>query len=105
MQFHEQYLDVLQNIEFGIHDAYLEYPTLSDYDVMRALEALIDHYVAEKLNRPPRMSPQSPKQTSVFEKVHDFCEWRLGRASTLRVLSDDEDADPERSPWTKSSSA
>jgi len=49
-----QYLDVLQNIEFGIVATYRAHGEISDYDVMRTLEALIDRYTAEKIGRPPR---------------------------------------------------
>ncbi len=40
MIFEDNYLDVLQNIEFGIIAVYKQYQDLSDYDVMRALEAI-----------------------------------------------------------------
>ena len=47
MAFEEQYLDVLQNIEFAIVSAYREHNDLRDREVMRALDALIDFYRAE----------------------------------------------------------
>ena len=48
MKVEEQYEDVLQNIEFAIVSSYREYPDLSDYGVMRALEALMDVYCSGK---------------------------------------------------------
>ncbi|MCC6134818.1 MAG: hypothetical protein LM550_16415 [Candidatus Contendobacter sp.] len=41
----------MQNIEFGIISVYREHPQMVDYTAMRALEALIDHYVAQKIGR------------------------------------------------------
>jgi hypothetical protein len=81
MEFHEKYLDVLQNIEFGIVQIYREQSDLLDYDVMRALEALVDHYVAQKINRNPRHFSLSDRAVLVFDNVQNFCEWRLGRKS------------------------
>ncbi|UCE04515.1 MAG: hypothetical protein JSW07_12880 [bacterium] len=79
MLFHEKYLDVLQNIEFGIVQIYRKYPELHDYDVMNALEALIDFYVAQKIDRNPRDFFLSDRAMLVFENVKNSCEWRLGR--------------------------
>ena len=41
MGFEDKDLDVLQNIEFAIVSVYRERSGLSDYNVMRALDALI----------------------------------------------------------------
>ncbi len=94
MAFHEEYFDVLQNIEFGIFQTYSEYPDLSDYDVIRTLEALVDNYIAEKIGRQPKRLPQSPKEESMFNKVKDLCEWRLGRNTTIE-FDDEEIEDPQ----------
>ena len=81
MKVEEQYPDVLQNIEFGIVMTYRDYPEMSDYDVMRTLEALIDSYVAEKIGRGTRKSPSSDVERVLYKNVHRMCEWRLGRSS------------------------
>jgi O6-methylguanine-DNA--protein-cysteine methyltransferase len=39
--FEEKYLDVLQNIEFGIVSVYREHPEMLDWDAFKAVEALI----------------------------------------------------------------
>ena len=54
MDFEEKYMDVLQNIEFGIVSVYREKPELSDNNVISSLEALIDAYKGEQIGRPPR---------------------------------------------------
>ncbi len=81
MIFEDKYLDVLQNIEFGIITVYKQYQDLSDYDVMRALESIIDHYIAEKLGRLPRQFSLSDKEDLICKNVKQMCEWRLGRTT------------------------
>ena len=75
----DQYLDVLQNIEFGIVTVYRERAEMSDYAVMRMLEALIDRYTAEKIGRPPRDFGLSDVERVLLSNVRRICEWRLGR--------------------------
>jgi hypothetical protein len=43
------------------------------------LEALIDHYVAEKIGRAPRKFSLSETELRVFDRVKYMCDWRLGR--------------------------
>ncbi len=81
----DQYPDVLQNIEFEIVTTYRRHPEMSDYDVMRALEALVDAYGAEKIGRPPRNVGLSDLERTLLEKLRRICEWRLGRG----MLTDD----------------
>jgi hypothetical protein len=75
----DEFLDVLQNIEFGIVAIYREYAEMSDYAVMRMLEALIDRYTAEKIGRPPREFGLSDVERLLLGSVRRTCEWRLGR--------------------------
>jgi hypothetical protein len=77
----EEYMDVLQNIEFGIVSIYRERAEMSDYDVMRTLEALIDSYTAEKIGRPPRDLRLSDLEHHLMDAVRGMCEWRLGRGA------------------------
>ncbi|MCG2791596.1 MAG: hypothetical protein L6305_07590 [Actinomycetia bacterium] len=94
----DKYTDVLQNIEFGIVMTYRNHPELSDYGVMRMLEAIIDSYTAEKIGRSPRHFLLSDVEHLLLENVRRMCEWRLGRAS----LSDDASKDKEIAPEPKS---
>jgi hypothetical protein len=75
--FEDEYLDVLQNIEFAILQVYHSTPTLVDYDVEKALDALIRTY-----KRPPhRPAPKwrsTPSAEEVFVAVKEMCDWRLG---------------------------
>jgi hypothetical protein len=85
----EEYMDVLQNIEFAIVQTYREHPGLSDSDVKRVLEALIDIYTAEKLHRPPRYVITSELGRALDAHVRPMCEWRLGRAAPVSNLPAD----------------
>ena len=75
----EDHPDVLQNIELGIVATHREHPEMSDYDVMRVLEALIDAYRAEGIGRPPRDFGLSDLERLCMDAVRGMCDWRLGR--------------------------
>jgi len=83
MRVEDQYVDVLQNIEFGIVMTYRSYPEMLDYDVIRMLEALIDKYAAEKIGRQPRGFSLSEVEQALLENVRSMCEWRLGRGTLV----------------------
>ena len=78
---HDSHQDVLQNIEFGIVSVYRDNPEMTDYAVMRVLEALIDHYIADKIGRPPRNFSLSDEEKEFLQVVNSLCDWRLGRSS------------------------
>lgn len=94
MAVEEEYLDVLQNIEFAIVSVYKEHPDLRDTQVMRALDALIDHYRAEARGHHPKEHRLPETEALIFERVKDMCEIRLGREKLATEL-------PDLSPETK----
>ena len=79
MTVEDQYLDVLQNIEFAIISVYREQPGLRDSVVLRAIEALIDHYRAESRGQTPKPMKLPETEAVIFARVQEFCELRLGR--------------------------
>lgn len=82
MGLEDKYLDVLQNIEFSIVSVYRDYEDLNDYEVMRALDALIEVFRAESRGHTPReVHLPEKKERLVFERVKDMCELRMGRAT------------------------
>ncbi len=95
MRVEDQYIDVLQNIEFGIVMTYKDHPEMSDYDVIRMLEALIDKYAAEKIGRQARRILLSQVERTLFENVHRMCEWRLGRGTLTDVPEKAKEMAPE----------
>ena len=56
MRIEDEYTDALQNIESVVAAVYRDHPETTDYNVMRTYEALIDLYLAERADRPPRPS-------------------------------------------------
>ncbi|MCX6029792.1 MAG: hypothetical protein NT169_10880 [Chloroflexi bacterium] len=76
MNVEEDYLDVLQNIEFAIISVYRQQPALVDFDVENAINALITHYRAE--NREARLPNLNERAKQVYELVETMCEWRMG---------------------------
>jgi hypothetical protein len=79
MKFEDEYLDVLQNIEFAIVSVYREQPELRDYAVMRALDALIQYYRAESRGQAPKQVNLPEKEALIVERIQALCEFRLGR--------------------------
>ena len=80
MAFEEKNLDVLQNIEFAIVKVSREYRDLSDYDVMRALDALIGHYRDEARGHVQKKIVLEEEENAIFDGVKEVCELRLGRS-------------------------
>jgi hypothetical protein len=75
----EEYLDVLQTIEFAIVKAAQADATLIDVDVLDAVDALVRHYGAEENGRRTPDHRLAEKPARVFAAVKEMCEWRLGR--------------------------
>jgi hypothetical protein len=87
MGMEEKYLDVLQNIEFAIVATHRRHPKMTDYEVMRVLEAVIDEYKAETAGRAPREYAPEEMEADLYDAVHGTCQRRLGRG---RGPTDDE---------------
>lgn len=79
MSFEDKYLDILQNIEFPIQLVYKTEKDLTDYDVLAAIEALIETYTAEERKREPRNFKLSEKSMKIYSGVKEMCDFRLGR--------------------------
>jgi len=69
MAFEDKYLDVLQNIEFAIVSVYHEHNDLNDYEVMNALDALIERYRLESHGHTSKEYHLLPKETLVIQRV------------------------------------
>ena len=79
MDIVNEYMDVLQNIESAIVSVYKQQSDLTDYDVMRVLEAVVDAYSGEKIGRPPRKIRLSERESILLDYIREACELRLGR--------------------------
>lgn len=82
-EFEVEYQDVLQNIEAAIVSVYREHSGLLDYEVERALNALIVTHQVEQQHRASKPAALSPLSEQVFTRVHAICEWRLGREAFI----------------------
>jgi predicted transcriptional regulator len=89
MAFEDDYMDVLQNIEFGIVTVYRKNNALSDYNVLDALEALISHYYSEKRGHPKRDFRLDERAQNVYDAVRAMCDLRIG-TSTLETKEGEE---------------
>jgi lysyl-tRNA synthetase class II len=83
-EFTDEHLDVLQNLEFAIVTTYKQRPEMTDYDVMRIMETLIDGYQAETIGRPPRYTPVTDVEIDLRDNLRRMCEWRLGRIQLVK---------------------
>jgi hypothetical protein len=79
MGLEEKNLDILQNIEFAIVSVYEDCPTLLDYRVMTALDALIGAYRAESRGHTQKPISLEDEEREIFDRVKTVCEWRMGR--------------------------
>ena len=95
--FEEKYMDVLQNIEFGILSVYREHPEMVDWDALKAIETLIREYQAELKDHPLPVVAMQPFAREAHDSVRAMCEWRLGR-NPAQV---EEGQSPELSPEPK----
>jgi len=96
--FVEQYMDVLQNIEFGIVSVYKEHPELTDYQVDKAVDSLLRVYQAEVRSKAAPGLRLNDLETQVYERVKDLCEFRLGRQALDQPEGEEGDAASETLP-------
>jgi hypothetical protein len=75
--FEDEYLDVLQNIEFAIVQVAHRHPELTDYDVEKALNTLIKVYKKPGREQEPGFG-QNQLAGEVYDGVKAMCDWRLG---------------------------
>lgn len=80
-KFEEQYQDVLQNIEFGLVQAYREHANLYDTGTMYALDTLIKVFNGERQGREVALPQFKPEEQAAYDHAKAMCEMRLGRGS------------------------
>ena len=82
MSIEDELLDVFQNIEAVVVSVYREHPEMTDYDVDKALAALIQTYRNEAAGK-PAVKPSGNLSILVYEQTAAICNWRLGRSPML----------------------
>ncbi len=80
-EFEEQYLGVLQNIEFGIVRIFREQSELMDWDVLQTLDALIKVYKAESANHAEPVLALNELRQKLFDSVKAMCDLNLDRST------------------------
>ncbi|MEZ5585331.1 MAG: hypothetical protein R3F37_23615 [Candidatus Competibacteraceae bacterium] len=66
MTITDEHLDVLQNIEFAITRAYRDHRDITDRQIMRALDALTDHYRAEARGHVPKQPNLGEREAHIL---------------------------------------
>jgi len=87
----DEFMDVLQNIEFALVTVYNEDEEMTDYEAEKAINSLIRLYTAEQRKRDAPDLDLSGPAALAFELVKGMCEWRLGRE---KLQSGDENKEP-----------
>lgn len=85
MAIEDDYLDVLQNIEFSIVTIYRAKRQLTDHEVRSAIETLLRDYNAESRGKPSTTITLTGLTRDVFAAVKDMCDLRLGRTQNKRI--------------------
>lgn len=96
MNVEEEYIDVLQNIEFAIVSVHQRNRALVDFEVENALNALIAHYQAQATGRAARPIRLNERSQQVYEAMKAMCDWRMGNESIM--LSEDGERAPQLPP-------
>jgi hypothetical protein len=98
MSFEDEYMDVLQNIEWAIINVYHRHPELMDANVEQALNALVVEYQAEQRDRTATPTSLADLPQEVYDSVRPMCEWRMGRAALFH--EEGQQAAPDLTPIT-----
>jgi hypothetical protein len=90
------YLDILQNIEFAINEIDNNEPKKQDGEVMVAIERLISRYEREQKKLPKLPVPLSGNSLAFFEAMESACEFRMHRTSLYEIQIEDNAMIPVR---------
>ena len=85
MNWADDKLDILQNLEFSIVEVWRANPTMNDYTAQRAYEAAFQLYRSEMRGHPPKAPTLSGLDAKAFEALRQMCEFRLGRGTGLET--------------------
>ena len=79
-EFEDQYLDVLQNIEWALLSSVKDHPELSDHDMLRIIEQVLTYYKSQQRGNLIIAQSKLPNICQdIFERVLSICDWRLGK--------------------------
>jgi hypothetical protein len=81
--FEEQYMGILQNIEFALVTVYRQNPKMNDHAALFVVESLIKLYNAEAQGRTSATPQFQPYEQEAFDGVKALLDWRLGKQSLV----------------------
>jgi len=81
--FEEQYMGVLQNIEFALVTVYRKNPKMNDHAALFVIESLTKLYNAEAQGRAIATPQFQPHEQEAFDSVKALLDWRLGKQSLV----------------------
>ncbi len=76
MQGEPKHLDILQNIEFAVTEGYKRYPKMTDLDVIKVYEALINFYRSLVTRRTPELPEMLQIQRELLEAIQAVLQLR-----------------------------
>ena len=79
MKWHEENLDVLQNLEFTIVEVWRAHPEMADYAAQRAYEAAFQYYKDQQRGHTPKAPTLKGLDATAYEALAEMCEIQLGR--------------------------
>ena len=88
MNFPDDKLAVLQNLEFSVAGVWRAHPEMSDYSALRAYEAAFQIYRAELRGHAPKPHGLTGLDAATFDNLKAICEWRLGRGTGPEGMAD-----------------
>src|SRR5881296_3607098 len=74
-------MDVLQNLEFVVVEIWRAHPEMTDYVAARAYEAAFQLYRSELRGHQPKPANLTGLDAIAFESLRAMCDFRLGRGS------------------------
>ena len=84
MRVEEEFEDVLMNMEMQIISVAEENDGLTDFDVEKAIEALLRKYKTLARGKEPRDFSLKPLSQQIFDRVDKICIWRTSN-STVEI--------------------
>ena len=79
MKWHEENLDVLQNLEFTVVEVWRAHPEMSDYSAQRAYDAAFKYYKDQLRGHTAKPPVLKGLDATAYEALAEMCEIRLGR--------------------------
>lgn len=80
MRVEDQYMDVLQNLEFAVSTTFRQHPDLTDFDVETVYNALIQYYKGKQSIDPATLQRTELRKT-LCQSVKAMCDLRLGESA------------------------